>query len=58
MIGCAVIPMMGMMRWLMRSGFIWDHVMGAGLTFRNYGEFVHAKIEPEDATLTDIYRMI
>lgn len=37
------------------SGFIWDYVLRAGLTFRNYGEFVKAKIEPENATWTDIY---
>jgi YVTN family beta-propeller protein len=37
------------------SGFIWDHVLNAGLTFRNYGEFVQAKIEPRTATWTDIY---
>jgi len=38
------------------SGFIWDHVMRQGLTFRDYGEFVHAEIEPRDATWTDIYQ--
>ncbi|MCB0689048.1 MAG: hypothetical protein KDC53_21065, partial [Saprospiraceae bacterium] len=38
------------------SGFIWDHVMRAGLTFRNYGEFVRADIQPKDATWTDIYQ--
>ena len=37
------------------SGFIWDYVLRAGLTFRNYGEFVKAKIEPANATWTDIY---
>ena len=37
------------------SGFIWDYVLRAGLSFRNYGEFVQAKIEPQDATWTDIY---
>jgi len=37
------------------SGFIWDSVLSAGLTFRNYGEFVEAVIEPGDATWSDIY---
>ena len=37
------------------SGFIWDYVLRAGLTFRNYGEFVQANIEPQNATWTDIY---
>ena len=37
------------------SGFIWDYVLKAGLTFRNYGEFVKAQIEPKNATWTDIY---
>jgi hypothetical protein len=38
------------------SGFIWDNVLRNGLTFRDYGEFVNAIIEPEDATFSDIYR--
>ena len=38
------------------SGFIWDNVLRNGLTFRNYGEFVNAVIEPASATFTDIYR--
>ena len=38
------------------SGFIWDHVLGAGLTLRNYGEMVKAVIDPRDATWNDIYR--
>ncbi|MDX9972818.1 MAG: beta-propeller fold lactonase family protein, partial [FCB group bacterium] len=37
------------------SGFIWDHVLRKGLTFRNYGEFVGAKIEPDTATWTELY---
>ena len=37
------------------SGFIWDKVLDAGLTFRNYGEFVTAKVEPANATWTQIY---
>jgi len=27
------------------SGFIWDHVLGAGHSFRNFGEFDYAKIQ-------------
>ena len=38
------------------SGFIWDHALAAGLTFRNYGEMVKAQITPGDATWTDIYQ--
>lgn len=37
------------------SGFIWDYVLRAGLSFRVYGEFVKAVIEPNDATWADIY---
>ena len=37
------------------SGFIWDYVLQAGLTFRNYGEFVGAKIEPSSTNWTDHY---
>ena len=37
------------------SGFIWDNVLRKGLTFRDYGEFVKAKIEPATATWADIY---
>jgi YVTN family beta-propeller protein len=37
------------------SGFIWDKVLEAGLSFRDYGEFVQAKIEPDDATWTQLY---
>jgi YVTN family beta-propeller protein len=37
------------------AGFIWDNVLNHGLTFRNYGEFVDAVIEPKNATFTDIY---
>jgi YVTN family beta-propeller protein len=36
------------------SGFIWDNVLKHGLTFRDYGEFVNAVIEPEDATFSEI----
>lgn len=38
------------------SGFIWDNVLRHGLTFRDYGEFVDAVIEPENATFMDIYQ--
>lgn len=38
------------------SGFIWDKALEAGLTFRDYGEFVEAEISPEEATWTDIYQ--
>lgn len=37
------------------SGFIWDQVLAKGLTFRNYGEMVQAKITPKDATWAQIY---
>lgn len=37
------------------SGFIWDQVLAKGLTFRNYGEMVQAKITPSDATWAQIY---
>ncbi|MBS0195889.1 MAG: bifunctional YncE family protein/alkaline phosphatase family protein [Planctomycetes bacterium] len=29
------------------SGFIWDHVLAAGFSFRNYGEFDNAGTEPK-----------
>jgi hypothetical protein len=37
------------------AGFIWDKVLQAGLTFRDYGEFVKDELTPADATWTDIY---
>ncbi|NLP12322.1 hypothetical protein GX408_18125 [bacterium] len=37
------------------SGFIWDHVLRKGLTFRDYGEFVKAEITPADAKFMDVY---
>jgi YVTN family beta-propeller protein len=37
------------------SGFLWDQVLAKGLTFRDYGEMVQAKITPNDATWTQIY---
>lgn len=38
------------------GGFIWDQVLNKGLTFRVYGEFVKAVIDPPDASWSDIYR--
>ena len=38
------------------SGFIWDNVLRHGLSFRNYGEFVNAEIEPPNATFSEIYQ--
>jgi len=38
------------------SGFIWDNVLKHGLTFRNYGEFVDAEIEPREANFSEIYQ--
>lgn len=38
------------------SGFIWDNVLRHGLTFRTYGEFVDAAIDPPEATFSEIYR--
>ena len=37
------------------SGFIWDKVLQRGLSFRNYGEFVHGTVTPEDAKWVDVY---
>ncbi|HEX5554849.1 MAG TPA: bifunctional YncE family protein/alkaline phosphatase family protein, partial [Chitinophagaceae bacterium] len=37
------------------SGFIWDNVLEHGLTFRDYGEFVHNFITPASASFSDIY---
>ena len=37
------------------SGFIWDNVLRHGLNFRDYGEFVDAVIEPDEASFTEIY---
>lgn len=37
------------------SGFIWDYVLRAGLSFRVYGEFVQAEITPRDATWRECY---
>lgn len=38
------------------TGFIWDYVLKKGLTFRNYGEFTDAVIEPKNATWSQIYQ--
>ena len=38
------------------TGFIWDNVLQHGLTFRNYGEFVKAVVDPPDATFKEIYQ--
>ncbi|MBA4140852.1 MAG: bifunctional YncE family protein/alkaline phosphatase family protein [Segetibacter sp.] len=38
------------------SGFIWDYVIKAGLSFRTYGEFVNDQIIPANSTWTDIYQ--
>ena len=37
------------------TGFLWDNALAHGLTFRDYGEFVRAEIEPPNATWSDIY---
>jgi DNA-binding beta-propeller fold protein YncE/phospholipase C len=36
------------------SGFIWDHILAAGLSFRNYGEMDYAK-PPGDMKYHEIY---
>jgi hypothetical protein len=38
------------------SGFLWDNVLGHGLTFRSYGEMDYAATVPEDATFEQIYK--
>mgnify|MGYP001095079616 CR=1 FL=1 len=38
------------------SGFIWDKVLQKGLTFRDYGEFVQARITPRTARWIDCWR--
>jgi hypothetical protein len=37
------------------SGFIWDHVLLQGLSFRNYGEMSKCTPRPRDATFLDIF---
>lgn len=39
-----------------RTGFIWDRVLDAGLTFRNYGEMDYAEPVPADSGFREIYR--
>lgn len=38
------------------SGFLWDNVLGHGLTFRSYGEMDYAATVPKDATFEQIYK--
>ncbi len=38
------------------SGFIWDNVLQHGLTYRNYGEFVAAVIEPRASSFSDLWK--
>ncbi len=38
------------------SGFIWDKVLRKGLSFRNYGEFVQARITPRTITWKDAWK--
>ena len=37
------------------SGFIWDHVLAHGLSFRNYGEFDYARTDPK-SDYTAVYK--
>jgi YVTN family beta-propeller protein len=37
------------------SGFVWDHVLAAGLSFRNYGEFDYAGTEPH-SSYAEVYQ--
>jgi YVTN family beta-propeller protein len=37
------------------TGFIWDNVLAAGLSFRNYGEMDYAEPIPASATFKEIY---
>lgn len=37
------------------TGFIWDHVLLHGLSFRNYGEMAKTATRPRDATFLDIF---
>src|ERR1700722_1569379 len=37
------------------SGFLWDKVLAAGLTFRNYGEMDYAEPVPKSAGFKEIY---
>jgi DNA-binding beta-propeller fold protein YncE len=37
------------------TGFLWDNALAHGRTFRDYGEFVLAKLTPEQAEWKDLY---
>lgn len=37
------------------SGFIWDHVLLQGLSFRNYGEMSKSSPKPSNATFLDVF---
>ena len=37
------------------SGFLWDNALAHGKTFRDYGEFVKARITPRKAKWADLY---
>jgi hypothetical protein len=37
------------------TGFLWDNALAHGKTFRDYGEFVKARISPPDATWADLF---
>lgn len=37
------------------AGFLWDAALAKGLSFRDYGEMVHAEIVPSDASWRDLY---
>ena len=37
------------------SGFLWDNALAHGKTFRDYGEFIKAKITPPTAKWADLY---
>ncbi len=37
------------------TGFVWDHVLLHGLSFRNYGELDDAELVPAKATFKDVY---
>lgn len=38
-----------------KTGFLWDHVLAAGLSFRNFGEFDYAEA-PKGMKWLDVYR--
>jgi YVTN family beta-propeller protein len=39
----------------MPTGFLWDNALAHKKTFRNFGEYVTNKFDPEKATWTDLY---